>query len=201
MRQRAVNEVIEKGQENKSEFVESDDEVGETDGDISFYLSPVKEDEGCTINSNKVVITVVQTPPRTRQYRQSKQKSRKSFQINNFLYKVEETQRARILTNVLDSLTSKCKDSILNVSNEGSVFEGRVHESLITYFKKLKNDQIFSIMYKQLTDIFGKELGDESFLKWLAKRLDIPMVQIQQLRAGNNSRYTYVINDFFVSVM
>ena len=87
-------------------------------------------------------------PPCTKQYRQSKQRARKSFEINNVLKKVEESQRHKILTHALKSSAEACKDSIINTNVE-TIFEGKVREAVAKYLKKLKLECKFSFLNKQ----------------------------------------------------
>ena len=72
----------------------------------------------------------------TNQYRQSKQRATRSFEISNVLKKVEESQGHKILSQALKSLTEACKDSLVN-TNVKTIFEGKVGEVMLKYFKKL----------------------------------------------------------------
>ena len=70
--------------------------------------------------------------------------------------KIEEFQRHKILSQALTSLTEACKDSIINTNVE-TIFEGKVCEAVMKYFKKLKLECTFSFLNK-LREILDDEL-------------------------------------------
>ena len=86
-------------------------------------------------------------------------------------WRISETQ---ILSQALKSLTGACKDSIINTIVE-TILEGKMCETVVKYFKKLKMEHKFSFLNKQLWGILDDELlEDKNFLRWLAKKLDMP---------------------------
>ena len=136
----------------------------------------IKENEIITNEKENIC-----TPPGTKQNSQSKQGARKSFEINNVLKKVEESQRYKILFPALKSLTEACKDSTINTNVE-TIFEGKVCEAVVKYLKKLKLEHKFSFLNKPLQEILDDELlEDENFLRWLAKQLDMPFTKLPVL--------------------
>ena len=136
----------------------------------------IKENEIITYEKENIC-----TPPGTKQYNQSKQRVGKSFEINNVLKKVEESQGHKILFPALKSLTEACKDSTINTNVE-TIFEGKVCEAVVKYLKKLKLEHKFSFLNKPLQEILDDELlEDENFLRWLAKQLDMPFTKLPVL--------------------
>ena len=136
----------------------------------------IKENEIITNEKENIC-----TPPGTKQNSQSKQRARKSFEINNVLKKVEESQGYKILFPALKSLTEACKDSTINTNVE-TIFEGKVCEAVVKYLKKLKLEHKFSFLNKPLQEILDDELlEDENFLRWLAKQLDMPFTKLPVL--------------------
>ena len=136
----------------------------------------IKENEIITNEKENIC-----TPPGTKQNSQSKQRARKSFEINNVLKKVEESQGYKILFPALKSLTEACKDSTINTNVE-TIFEGKVCEAVVKYLKKLKLEYKFSFLNKPLQEILDDELlEDENFLRWLAKQLDMPFTKLPVL--------------------
>ena len=107
----------------------------------------IKENEIITYEKENVC-----TPPGTKQYNQSKQRVGKSFEINNVLKKVEESQGHKILFPALKSLTEACKDSTINTNVE-TIFEGKVCEAVVKYLKKLKLEHKLSFLNKPLQEI------------------------------------------------
>ena len=78
-------------------------------------------------------------------------------------------------------MTEVCKDSIINTNVE-TVFEGTLCEAVVKYFKKLKLEHKFSFLNKQLREILDDELlEDENFLRWSAKKLDMPFTRLSVL--------------------
>ena len=152
-------------------------EKGAKEGEPSTQIEYVIKENEVIINEKESICT----PPRTKQYRQSKQRAGKSFEINNVLKKVEESQRHKILSQALKSLAEVCKDSIIK-TNVKTVFEGKVCEAVVKYFKKLKLERKFSFLNKQLPEILdGELLEDENFLRWLTKTLDMPFTRLSML--------------------
>ena len=149
-------EDVEVSERNNNVLLETPNEVMQESQILTTPEKEVKEGEPLTqiehvIKENEVIINEKEnicTPPCTKQYRQSKQRARKSFEINNVLKKVEESQRHKILTHALKSSAEACKDSIINTNVE-TIFEGKVREAVVKYLKKLKLECKFSFLNKQ----------------------------------------------------
>ena len=84
--------------------------------------------------------------------------------------KVEESQRHKILSQTLKSSTEVCKNSIIKTSVE-TIFEGKVCEAVLKYFKKLKLEHKLSYLNKQLQEILdGKLFEDEKHFTMVSKK-------------------------------
>ena len=173
-----LTEDVELSERNNDVLLEMPNEVMQDSQILTTPEKEAKEGEPFTqieyaIKDNEVIINEkesISTPSCTKQYRQSKQRARKSFEINNVLKKVEESQRHKILSQTLKSSTEVCKNSIIKTNVE-TIFEGKVCEAVLKYFKKLKLEHKLSFLNKQLQEILDGELfEDEKLFEMVSKK-------------------------------
>ena len=67
----------------------------------------------------------------------------------------------------------KSMDSILEENYNENRFESLVSEALVNNRKCLNKDKKYPKFHETLNNIFGDHLNDETFLKWLANKLNI----------------------------
>ena len=61
----------------------------------------------------------------------------------------------------------KSMEAILAQNNSETKFERMVSTALINHLKQLNKDRKFPLLHETLNNIFGEQLNDESFTKWL----------------------------------
>ena len=67
----------------------------------------------------------------------------------------------------------KSMEAILAQNNSETKFESMVSTALINHLKQLNKDHKFPLLHETLNNIFGEQLNDESFTKWLSCKLQI----------------------------
>ena len=64
-------------------------------------------------------------------------------------------------------------EAILAQNNSETKFESMVYAALIDHLKQLNKARKFPLLHETLNNIFGEQLNDESFTKWLPSKLQI----------------------------
>ena len=86
--------------------------------------------------------------------------------------------KSKVLSNI--KTNAKFKDEILTYTTSSESFEGRVCQSTIEDFKKLNQDKKFSMFRKLLNNIFGQQLEEDKFIRWLAPKLNIQFSKFKE---------------------
>ena len=72
----------------------------------------------------------------------------------------------------------KSMDSILEENFNENKFESLVSEALVNHLKFLNKDKNYPEFHETLSNILGDHLNDETFLKWLANKLNVRPLQL-----------------------
>ena len=108
---------------------------------------------------------------RKQYWKQDKQIKRKQVNLKNI-----NKKSSLVKTSVIQKVAKnhpKSIEAILAQNNSETKFESMVSIALINYLKQLNKDHKFPLLHETVNNIFGEQLNDESFTKWLSCKLQI----------------------------
>ena len=68
---------------------------------------------------------------------------------------------------------NKTVDEILKYTKSSDIYEAKMCQSLLNEFSHLHNSKRYSAFHEKLHVLFGEQLNDENFLKWITDKLGI----------------------------
>ena len=77
-----------------------------------------------------------------------------------------------MIKNVIDKY-SDTVDGILVYTHVEDLFEARMCEALLNDLRSLHDSQKYGVFHARLDTLFGEQLKQEKFLRWLAGKLSI----------------------------
>ena len=109
---------------------------------------------------------------RKQYWKQDKQIKHKQIKLENIIKTLSSPVRTSVIQKVAKN-HPKSMEAILAQNNSETKFESMVSKALIKHLKQLNKDHKFPLLLETLNNIFGGQLNDESFTKWLSCKFQI----------------------------
>ena len=104
---------------------------------------------------------------------------KKSENLENLKQSLSSPIKSKVLSDIVKTNT-KFNNEILTYTTSFDNFEGSVCQSTIEYLKKLTQDKKFPMFYKLLKNVFGHQLEEDNFIKWLAPKLNMQLSKFKE---------------------
>ena len=138
-------------------------------GSSPVAVTPVSNEHPNTTTVPDSITTALE---QKQYWKQDIQIKRKQINLENMI----KTLSLPVKTSVIQKAAKnhpKSMEAILAQNNSETKFESMVSTTLINHLKQLNKDHKFPLLHETLKNIFGEQLNDESFTKWLSCKLQI----------------------------
>ena len=107
-----------------------------------------------------------------------KRNRRKTVKVNELLFTLPTKEKSKVLNVALKSDTMLAQT--IAFTSAKTINEGKALSSLIDYLKNVKFGKTASEFYEIIFKLFGNNINDESFTKWLANSLQIRTSRLRE---------------------
>ena len=118
-----------------------------------------------------------------------KERQRKSRNLENIIKTISSPVKKGVIKNMMEE-NSKTVNEILTYTQCNNVYEARVCQALLTELKQLNQSKKYCKFHERLYELFGDQLDEENFLRWIASKLKIrPTRFIESTKQWKSSNY------------
>ena len=134
-----------------------------------FIDHPIPEFSDFNID---ISVTPIGSTSDRRDWETLKQTQRKAVNVENIIKTLSSPVKKGMIKNVVDKY-SDTVDEILAYTHAEDLFEARMCEAILNDLRSLHDSQKYGVFHERLHTLFGEQLEEESFLRWLASKLTI----------------------------
>ena len=134
-----------------------------------FIDHPIPEFSDFNID---ISVTPIGSTSDRRDWETLKQTQRKAVNVENIIKTLSSPVKKGMIKNVVDKY-SDTVDEILAYTHAEDLFEARMCEAILNDLRSLHDSQKYGVFHARLHTLFGEQLEEESFLRWLASKLTI----------------------------
>ena len=119
-----------------------------------------------------ISVTPIGSTSDRRDWETLKQTQRKAVNVENIIKTLSSPVKKGMIKNVVDKY-SDTVDEILAYTHAEDLFEARMCEAILNDLRSLHDSQKYGVFHARLHTLFGEQLEEENFLRWLASKLTI----------------------------